>query len=485
MSEPRIGPLERIDDFRWRLPIGFQPGMRVPGIVYADAEMARRIAEDRSLEQVANVATLPGIVGASLAMPDIHWGYGFPIGGVAAFDEETGVVAAGGVGYDINCGTRIIRTDLAGDDVRPHLDRLADQLFRDVPAGLGSTATRESEAELERALVEGARWAVEIGRGWNEDLELTEEQGAMPGADPSAVSRTARDRGRPQFGSLGSGNHFLEVETVDQIFDADAARVMGIDAVGQVVVFFHCGSRGLGHQVCTDHLREMGKAAQKYHITLPDRQLACAPIRSAEGRAYLGAMTAAANFAWANRQFITHAIRRAFEQVFGRTAESLGMRLVYDVAHNIAKTETHIVDGRSRRLVVHRKGATRAFPPGHPDIPERYRGVGQPVLIPGDMGRYSFLLAGTERAMRDTFGSACHGAGRMESRGEAKRQMKGIDIAERMRAQGITIRVTQPGLLAEEAPEAYKDVADVVAVCEGAGIARRVARLRPLAVVKG
>ena len=485
MSEDRVGPLERIDDYRWRLPTSFRAGMLVPGIVYADAEMARRIAGDRSLEQVANVAMLPGIVGASLAMPDIHWGYGFPIGGVAAFDEETGIVAAGGVGFDINCGTRIIRTDLVADDVKPNIDRLADQLFRDVPAGLGSKATRESEAELERALVDGARWAVSVGRGWDEDLELTEEHGAMPGADPTAVSRTARDRGRPQFGSLGSGNHFLEVQTVDEIFDAEAARVMGVDAIGQVVVFFHCGSRGLGHQVCTDHLREMVRAGETYHISVPDRQLACAPIRSPEGRAYLGAMTAAANFAWANRQFITHAIRGAFERVFGRTAASLGMRLVYDVAHNIAKAETHTVAGTPRRVVVHRKGATRAFAPGHPHIPERYRAVGQPVLIPGDMGRYSYLLAGTERAMRDTFGSACHGAGRMESRGEAKRQLKGIDIAERMRSQGIAIRVTQPGLLAEEAPEAYKDVADVVAVCEGAGIARRVARLRPLAVVKG
>ena len=481
----RIGPLERIDDYRWSLPTTFRPGMRVPGIVYADAAMAARIVEDRSLEQVANVATLPGIVGASLAMPDIHWGYGFPIGGVAAFDVDDGVVAAGGVGYDINCGTRIVRTDLAAVEVRPLIDRIADALYRDVPAGLGSHGARESDVQLERALRDGARWAVEIGRGSEEDLELTEERGTMAGADPAAVSRTAKDRGRAQLGSLGSGNHFLEVQTVDEIFDADAARAMGLDAAGQVVVFFHCGSRGLGHQVCTDHLREMARSAKEHRIELADRQLACAPIGSAEGKAYLAAMAAAANFAWANRQFITHAIRRAFEHVFGRTAETLGMRMIYDVAHNIAKTETHEVDGRPRSLVVHRKGATRAFAPGHPDVPERYRTIGQPVLIPGDMGRYSFLLVGTARAMRDTFGSTCHGAGRIESRSAVKRQLHGVDIAERMRAAGITIRVTQPGLLAEEASEAYKDVADVVAVCEGAGIARRIARFRPLAVIKG
>lgn len=481
----RTGPLERMDDYRWRLPATFRPGMRVPGIVYASAAMAARLAEDRSLEQVANVAMLPGIVGASLAMPDIHWGYGFPVGGVAAFDEDEGVIAAGGVGYDINCGTRLIRTDLMADDVRPVIDRIADALYRDVPAGLGSHGSHESDAELARAMRDGARWAVEVGRGWDDDLELTEERGTMPGADPAAVSRTAKDRGRSQVGSLGSGNHFLEVQTVDEIFDPAAASVMGVDAVGQVVVFFHCGSRGLGHQVCTDHLHDMARAARAHHIVLPDRQLACAPVRSAEGQAYLAAMAAAANFAWANRQFITHAIRRSFEQVFGRTAESLGMRLVYDVAHNIAKTELHEVEGRARRLVVHRKGATRAFPPGHADVPARYRGIGQPVLIPGDMARYSFLLVGTERAMRETFGSTCHGAGRLESRGAAKRQLRGIDIAERMRLSGITIRVTQPGLLAEEAPEAYKDVADVVGVCEGAGIARRIARFCPLAVIKG
>ena len=480
-----IGPLERIDDFRWRLPATFRPGMRVPGIVYADAAMARRVVDDRSLEQVANVATLPGIVGASLAMPDIHWGYGFPIGGVAAFDAADGVIAAGGVGYDINCGTRIVRTDLRADEVRPVIDRIADALYRDVPAGLGSHGARESDAQLERALRDGARWAVEIGRGTDDDLELTEARGALPGADPAAVSQVAKDRGRAQLGSLGSGNHFLEVQIVDQIFDRDAARVMGVGDEGQVVVFFHCGSRGLGHQVCTDHLREMARAAREHSIALVDRQLACAPVTSPEGQAYLAAMSAAANFAWANRQFITHAIRRAFEHVFGRTAASLGMRLVYDVAHNIAKLESHEIEGRTRQVVVHRKGATRAFPPGHPEVPERYRATGQPVLIPGDMGRYSYLLAGTARAMRDTFGSTCHGAGRVESRGAAKRQLRGVDIAERMRASGVTIRVTQPGLLAEEASEAYKDVADVVAVCEGAGIARRIARFRPLAVIKG
>jgi tRNA-splicing ligase RtcB len=478
--------LERIDAYRWRLPTTYRRGMRVPGIVYASAAMIPVIEADQALDQVANVAMLPGIVGASLAMPDIHWGYGFAIGGVAAFDVNDGVIAAGGVGYDINCGTRLIRTDLTEEDVRPLVKQLADQLFRDVPSGLGSHGRRrETAAQLENALRDGARWAVSNGMGIADDLEVCESGGALEGADPTAVSERAKERGQPQLGSLGSGNHFVEVQRIDEIYDAGTATTFGVDAVGQIVVFLHTGSRGLGHQVCDDHLRVMAQAAPRYGIALPDRQLACAPYRSPEGQRYFAAMQAAANFAWANRQTITHAVRGAFARVFGRDAEQLGMRLVYDVAHNIAKVEEHIVDGRHLTVLVHRKGATRAFPPGHADVPERYRGVGQPVLIPGDMGRYSFLLAGTQRAMDETFGSVCHGAGRLQSRHAAKKALGKVDLVATLAAQGITVRVQSPGLLAEEASEAYKDVAEVVDVCHGAGIARKVARMRPLAVIKG
>ncbi|MEX2046423.1 MAG: RtcB family protein [Chloroflexota bacterium] len=464
----------------------YRAGMRVPGVVYASAAMVRDIEADQALDQVANVAMLPGIVGASLAMPDIHWGYGFAIGGVAAFDVNEGVIAAGGVGYDINCGTRLIRTDLTDEEVRPLVKQLADQLFRDVPSGLGSHGRRRESAEqLEHALREGAGWAVSVGMGTTDDLEVCESRGALAGADPSAVSEHAKERGQPQLGSLGSGNHFVEVQRVDEIYDDATARTFGIDAVGQIVVFLHTGSRGLGHQVCDDHLRAMAQAAPRYGIALPDRQLACAPFGSPEGQRYFAAMQAAANFAWANRQTITHAVRGAFARVFGRGAEQLGMRLVYDVAHNIAKVEEHTVEGRRMTVVVHRKGATRAFPPGHVDVPERYRGVGQPVLIPGDMGRYSFLLAGTQCAMDETFGSVCHGAGRRQSRHAAKKALGGTDLVAALAAQGITVRVQNTGLLAEEASEAYKDVAEVVDVCHGAGIARKVARMRPLAVIKG
>jgi tRNA-splicing ligase RtcB len=478
--------LERIDAFRWRLPMTYRTGMRVPGVVYASAAMVPDIEADQALDQVANVAMLPGIVGASLAMPDIHWGYGFAIGGVAAFDVKDGVIAAGGVGYDINCGTRLLRTDLSDDEVRPLVTQLADQLFRDVPSGLGSHGRRrETAAQLEHVLRDGARWAVSHGMGTPDDLEVCESGGALEGADPAAVSEHAKERGQPQLGSLGSGNHFVEVQRVDEIYDAAVAKTFGLDGVGQVVVFLHTGSRGLGHQVCDDHLRVMAEATSRYGIVLPDRQLACTPFRSPEGQRYFAAMQAAANFAWANRQTITHAVRGAFERVFGRDAGQLGMRLVYDVAHNIAKVEEHTVDGRRVTVVVHRKGATRAFPPGHPDVPERYREAGQPVLIPGDMGRYSFLLAGTQRAMDETFGSVCHGAGRRQSRHAAKKEFGKTDLVAALAARGITVRVQNPGLLAEEAPEAYKDVADIVDVCEGAGIARKVARMRPMAVIKG
>ncbi len=486
MTTPWTHILKKVDDYRWEIPPTYKAGMRVPGLVFADERMLRQIAEEQALEQVANVATLPGIVGYSLAMPDIHWGYGFPVGGVAAFDSETGIISPGGIGYDINCGVRLIRTTLAEDDVRRRLEPLVDALFVNVPSGVGSTGrVKVGMGEIDDVLRGGARWAVQKGYGWPEDLEVIEAGGSLPAADPEAVSDAAKQRGRGQIGTLGSGNHFLEVQVVDEIYDVRAARAMGIDHVGQVVVFIHCGSRGLGHQVCTDYLRVAERSARQHGIHLVDRQLACMPFRSPEGQRYFGAMSAAANFAWANRQMITHWVREAFSRVFGRSPEDLGMRLVYDVAHNIGKVEEYPVDGQMRTVVVHRKGATRAFPPGHPEVPPRYREIGQPVLVPGDMGRYSFVCVGTPDAMQLSFGSTCHGAGRVMGRKQAVRTLAGVDIAEQLRRQGILVRAQDRSLLAEEASPAYKDVADVVAVCHAAGLSRRVARTRPIGVVKG
>jgi tRNA-splicing ligase RtcB len=478
--------LKKVDDYRWELPQDYKPGMRVPGLIFADEAMLNLMAEDQAIEQVANVAFLPGIVGHSLAMPDIHWGYGFPIGGVAAMRVKDGVVSPGGVGFDINCGARLLRTDLREKDVRPVLRELVNQLFRDVPAGLGGHGPlRLSHSELEDLMVRGARWMVDRDYGLPEDLEVTESQGCLPGADTAVVSQRARQRGLAQLGTLGSGNHFLEVQVVDTIYDRSAADVFGLEEPGQVVVFFHCGSRGFGHQVCQDYLDVMEKAAKRYDIHLPDRQLACAPIDSREGRDYMAAMTAAANFAWANRQCIAHWVRQSFAHVFQKRPEDLGMRPIYDVAHNIAKVERHSFNGREVTVCVHRKGATRAFPAGHPEIPAAYRQIGQPVLVPGDMGRYSYLAVGTERAMAETWGSTCHGAGRLQSRGAAKRALKGVDIAARLAEQGIVVRAQDRSALAEEASEAYKDVADVVDVLEKAGISRKVAKMRPLGVIKG
>jgi len=478
--------LQRIDDYRWELPASYKPGMLVPARVYADESLLALLSEEQALEQAANVAMLPGIVWRSLAMPDIHWGYGFPIGGVAAMRVEDGVVSPGGVGFDINCGTRILLTNLTRDDTAGRMKELVDQLFRDVPAGLGGkgplTLTRP---ELDDVMVKGSSWMIEHGYGWPDDLEVTESGGRLAGANPDAVSERARKRGMPQLGTLGSGNHFLEVQVLDEVFDRRAADCFGLGDPGQVLVFFHCGSRGFGHQVCQDYLDVMESASERYGIHLPDKQLACAPINSEEGRAYLGAMNAAANFAWANRQYITYWVRRSFAKVFGRSAEEMGMRLVYDVAHNIAKIERHVFEGKEIEVCVHRKGATRAFPAGHPEIPARYRDVGQPVLIPGDMGRYSYVCVGEQLAMQETWGSTCHGAGRIRSRHEAVRMLKGVNIAERLAQQGILVRAHNKAALAEEASEAYKDVASVVDVLEKAGIARRVARMRPLAVIKG
>ena len=478
--------LKQIDDERWELPQDYKPGMRVPALIFADRAMLEQLEGDQAIEQAANVATLPGIVGRSLAMPDIHWGYGFPIGGVAAMRVEDGVVSPGGVGFDINCGARVISTKLHEEEVRPILKELVNQLYRDTPAGLGGHGfLRLNRGELDDLMVQGAAWMVEHGYGEPEDLDTTESRGCLEGADPGSVSERARQRGLVQLGTLGSGNHFLEVQVVEQIFDKEAALAFGLEGPGQVLIFFHCGSRGFGHQVCQDYLRTMEQAASKYKIDLPDKQLACAPISSPEGKAYLGAMAAAANFAWANRQAITHQIRRAIMKVTGRSREELGLDLVYDVAHNIAKIERHRVGGREMTVCVHRKGATRAFPAGHPELPERYRKVGHPVLVPGDMGRYSYLAVGTQQAMEETWGSTCHGAGRVRSRGATKRLLAGVNIAQRLADQGIVVRAQNPRALAEEASEAYKDVANVIDILEHAGISRKVARMRPIGVIKG
>jgi tRNA-splicing ligase RtcB len=480
------GKLEKVDEFRWRIPKSYKQGMRVDGLIYADAGMLPHVLEEQALEQVANVAFLPGIVGYSLAMPDIHWGYGFAIGGVAAMRVSDGVVSPGGVGFDINCGVRIMRTNLTKEDVAPKIKTLIDALFYAVPSGVGSKgAVKLRSGEIDEVLVKGSRWAVERGYGNREDLETTEERGEMKDVDPSRVSGRAKERGIPQLGTLGSGNHFLEVAFVDEIYDEQVAYVMGIERVGQVMLYVHCGSRGLGHQVADDYIKEMLRAMPKYGIQVPDRQLACVPVKSAEGQAYLAAMRCAANYAWANRQCITHWVRETFCRVMDLSPRDAGLELVYDVTHNIAKIEDHDVEGKKEKLCVHRKGATRAFPAGHPDVPPKYAVVGQPILIPGDMGRMSFILAGTERAMQETFGSTCHGAGRLQSRSAMKRHLSGRDVLDDLEARGIAVRAGSLAGLAEEAPEAYKDVADVVRVAHGAGISKKVARTRPIAVVKG
>ncbi len=480
------GPLERIDECRWRIPSDAREGMRVDGIIYADERLVELIRADRAPEQVANVATLPGIVGASLAMPDIHWGYGFCIGGVAATEiDEGGVVSPGGVGYDINCGVRLLRTNLDAGDVRPRIEKLIDALFHKVPAGVGvGGRIRFSRQEEEDLLARGSAFVVQRGFGRLADIEHTEARGCLEGADPDAVGDRAYKRGEPQCGSLGAGNHFIEVQQVDEIHDPDAADQLGI-APGSVAVMIHSGSRGLGHQVCDDSLRMMEGAMKKYGLHLPDRQLAAAPVDSPEGQKYLGAMRCAANFAWANRQILTHHVRDTFAKFFGQRDEDLGLDLIYDVAHNIAKIETHEVGGRKVRLCVHRKGATRAFGPGHPEMPADCRDLGQPVIIPGDMGTASYLLLGTETAMKETFGTTCHGAGRVMSRKAAVKSAAGRSIAKELAKRGIVAKSRSRTGLAEEQPDAYKDVDIVVDVVCKAGLARRVCRLRPMGVIKG
>jgi tRNA-splicing ligase RtcB len=478
--------LRPVDPYRWEVAADYKPGMLVPVRIYADEELLDIAGEEHAVEQAVNVAMLPGIVWRSLAMPDIHWGYGFPIGGVAAMRLDDGVISPGGVGFDINCGTRLLVTNLTLDDVRPAQKQLVDQLFRDIPAGLGGQSELEvTDSELDDIMVRGSTWMIERGYGWPEDVQRTESEGVIAEADPSAVSQRARQRGRSQLGTLGAGNHFLEVQVLDTVFDREAATRFGLREPGQILVFFHCGSRGFGHQICQDYLDVMEEAAKHYEISLPDKQLACAPIRSIEGKRYLSAMAAAANFAFSNRQHITYWVRRSFEHVFKRSAEDMEMHLVYDVAHNMAKIERHTFEGREIDLCVHRKGATRAFPAGHPDVPQRYRDIGQPVLVPGDMGRYSFLAVGLPDAMSETWGSTCHGAGRVRSRHEAKRILKGVDLTKRLADLGIIVRAQNRAALAEEASEAYKDVANVVEVLQRAGISRNVAKLRPIGVIKG
>jgi tRNA-splicing ligase RtcB len=476
--------LTQVNEWVWELPA--TGAMRVPGRVYADRELAKAIRQDQSLAQVANVAQLPGILGYSMAMPDIHFGYGFPIGGVAAFSMDEGVVSPGGVGYDINCGCRLLATDLQVEDVQDQIRRLVDQLFRDVPSGVGASGAiaKLSRPELEGVLVKGAAWAVERGYGSADDLAHTEDGGALPGADPGAVSERAYARGLDQVGTLGSGNHFLEIQMVEEVFDRAAATAFGLRE-GQVTVMVHCGSRGLGYQVCEDYLGLMAAASTRYHIELPDRQLACAPLTSEEGRRYLSAMACAANYAWANRQMIMHLVERSLLHALRLSPKELNLRLVYDVAHNIAKLETHRFAGTEVDCCVHRKGATRAFGPGRAEIPPDYRAVGQPVLIPGDMGTASFVCRGSDEAMGQTFGSTCHGAGRVMSRSQALKQAKGRAIDRELESAGIIVRSQGTKTLAEEMPEAYKDVERVVSVMDGAGISPRVARLRPLGVVKG
>jgi tRNA-splicing ligase RtcB len=418
-------------------------------------------------------------------MPDIHWGYGFPIGGVAAFDVDEGIISPGGVGYDINCGCRLMASDLNAAEIKPYLKELVERLYQDIPTGVGAKgAVKVSQKELKHALQRGAAWAVEAGFGEPEDALHTEEEGAMPGADPDLLSDRALERGRPQLGALGSGNHFLEIDVVDEVFDEQIANAFGLFQ-GQAVIQIHCGSRGLGHQVCDDFLKTMTKASAKSQIDLPDRQLVCAYIKEPVGRDYFAAMAAAANFAWANRQVIMHLTRESVMRVLQAGPRELNLRLVYDVAHNIAKMETHVVEGRERKVCVHRKGATRAFPAGRPEVPEAYRRVGQPVLIPGDMGRFSYVLAGEQAAMNESFGSCCHGAGRVLSRKQAKKKAKGRSLHQELEDAGVQIRYTGRGTLAEEMPEAYKDVSQVVEVAHGAGLAKKVARLRPLGVIKG
>ncbi len=480
------GPLNRVDAFSYEIPQSYKPGMRTSGLIFIDEPMLAQLRQDQAAEQVANVASMPGIVGRSLAMPDIHWGYGFPIGGVAAFDHDEGVISPGGIGYDIDCGVRLLRTKLTVGEVRPKIRELVDAIFHNVPSGVGEGGLiKVSRQELGRLATDGVGWAVEKGYAWPDDPKHIEAQGHLGDADFAKVSDRAITRGKDQVGSLGSGNHFLEVQRVDRIHDEAAAKALGLDGPDQVAVMIHTGSRGFGHQIASDYIATCEDVVRREKIVLPDLQLACAPVHSKEGQDYWSAMCCGANFAWNNRQLITHGVREAFAKVFGRSAEDLGIEIVYDVCHNIGKVEEHTVDGRRQKVVVHRKGATRAFPAGHPETPAEYQSVGQPVLIPGDMGTCSFVLVGLPTAMERSFGSSCHGAGRLMSRAAATRTYRVNDVVKSLNERGIYIHAATKAGIVEEAPGAYKNVEDVVRIAEGAGLTKIVARMVPLGVVKG
>jgi len=472
--------LKQLDHVRWLLDKDFKAGMRVTGLIYGDSYIIQKLEKEGALEQIANVACLPGILKHSYAMPDVHWGYGFPIGGVAAFSMDDGIISPGGVGYDISCGVRVMLTFLDQDEVKPHIDELTAAIFTKVPCGVGSKgAIKIGESDLLDVLANGALWAVKKGYGTKEDLECIEESGRLPHANASYVSKKALERGKPQLGTLGSGNHFLEIQVIDEIYDENVARRFGLN-LGQVTVMIHCGSRGLGHQVCDDYIKVMLRAMTKYGIKVPDRQLCCAPLKSQEAREYLGAMQAAANYALANREIIGHMVRDVFLRFFPKAE----LKLLYDVSHNMAHIEKHELDGIIMDVCVHRKGATRAFPPDHPSLPEKYRPVGQPVIIPGSMGTESYILVGTKRGMEECFASTCHGAGRVLSRKAAMKSEDADTVLKRLEQKGIKVMADQMGTI-REIPEAYKDVSRVVDVVEKAGISRKVARLRPLAVIKG
>ena len=486
MSVGWNGPLEKIDGFRYEIPQSYKHGMRTSGLIFVDEPMVAQLRQDQAAEQVANVATMPGIVGKAMAMPDIHWGYGFPIGGVAAFDADEGVISPGGIGYDINCGVRLLRTNLTEANVRPKIRALTDSVFEHVPSGVGEDGIAKlSRSDLAKLTTEGVAWAVDAGYAWSDDVEQIEARGRLADADFSKVGDRAIARGKDQLGSLGAGNHFVEVQKVDRIYDQRAADAFGIGEVGRICVMIHTGSRGFGHQIATDYIETCERVVKREKIELPDLQLACAPIGSKEGRDYWSAMCCGANFAWNNRQLITHGVRTAFSKVFGDSPEDLGIDIVYDVCHNIGKVEEHVVDGKRRKVVVHRKGATRAFPAGHPETPAKYRDVGQPVLIPGDMGTCSFVLVGLPGAMNESFGSSCHGAGRQMSRKGATRMFDAREVVRSLEKRGIYLHAGSRAGIVEEAPGAYKNVEDVVRVAEGAGLTKIVARMVPLGVVKG
>jgi len=478
--------MKKLDEFRFEIPKSYKPCMSTSAIIYSDDKMIQSVKADNAPEQAANVACLPGIVGRSMAMPDIHWGYGFPIGGVAAFDAESGVISPGGIGYDVNCGVKLVRTDLTLKEVGKDIKKLIDTIFQNVPSGVGEKGKlRLTGHQIDDVLEGGAEWAVREGYGWDDDLASSEENGKMKTADSSKVDVKAKQRGAPQLGTLGAGNHFLEIQRVERIFDMEAAKVLGIGSEDQILVSIHSGSRGCGHQIASDYIRIMESALRKYNINVPDRQLACAPVNSQEGQDCFKAMSAAANYAWANRQLILHWVRESFEQALGRGAEEMGMACVYDVAHNICKLEEHEFDGRRRMLYIHRKGATRAFDKTREEVPQKYRGIGQPVLIPGDMGSASYVLVGTPSAMSETFGSTCHGAGRLMSRTSATKRFSANEVVSLLQSRGIYIKAASRDGIVEEAPGAYKDVDEVVRVAHGAGISKMVARLKPLGVMKG